>query len=141
MIDDNMLKDLLDHMAGPSTGIEEGAEPGQKREAKKQIGALMAEIVVAKIATGLISKQAEEIRAGVEGDKSLAVSLDLFGADCESKLQRIVEGWDHNPSDTRFACRRNDITRQLTKVHEAAQGISDLTGALIKAFRLPEEDQ
>ncbi|MEU5157328.1 hypothetical protein [Glycomyces sp. NPDC021274] len=140
MIDDNMFK-MLDHMAGPSTGIEEGAEPEQKREAKKQIGALMAEIVVAKVATGLISKQAAEIRAGVEGDKSLAVSLGLFGADCESKLQRIVEGWDHNPSDTRFAYRRDDITRQLTKVHEAAQGISDLTGALINAFRLPEENQ
>jgi len=118
---------------------QQDATPEQLRKAKTEIGALMAEAVVAKVATGLIAKSAERIKASTEGDKSLSTQLDLLAADCKSKLQRICEGRDANPADTRFAHYRGQILQELDQLHEAAQSIADLTASLSKALSLPEE--
>lgn len=138
-INEEAMQPLLDQVAYFFTGAREYGTREELLKAKSEIGALMAEIIVAKVGTGLITKQAEAIRAGVEGDKSLATSLDFLAADCESKLRRISEGWDSAPTDTRFSHHRGNVLQGLTRVHEAAQGIADLTEALIRAFSLPEE--
>ncbi|MEU5156774.1 hypothetical protein [Glycomyces sp. NPDC021274] len=117
---------------------QQDATSEQLRKAKTEIGALMAETVVAKVATGIIAKQAEAIRNGVEGDRALSVQLNVLAGDCESKLRRISEGWDTNPTDTRFTHSRGKVLEELDRVHDAAQSIADLTKALSKSLNLPE---
>lgn len=120
---------------------QQDATPEQIQKAKTEIGALMAEVVIAKAVTGLIAKQAEQIKTEVEGDKNLGSWLDLLAADCEAKLRRITEGWDTNPTDTAFKRYRTDVLQSLARMHEAAQGIADVTAALTKAFHLPETEE
>jgi hypothetical protein len=118
---------------------QQDATPDQLRKAKTEIGALMAETVVAKVATDMIAKQAEAIRTGVEGDQALGAQLDLLAGDCQAKLRRISEGWDTNPTDTRFDHSRGKVLQELARIHHAAQTVADLTDALGKALHLSEE--
>jgi hypothetical protein len=120
---------------------EDQYTPEQKRDAKDQIGKTMANLVIAKTMASMIAKSAATITEGAEGDKSIMRRCELFAADCESKLARIAEGWDHNPTDTTFSHSRERLLQGLAGVRDSAVQILALTNAMISAFKSVEENQ
>jgi hypothetical protein len=135
---DDAFNDLLHFMTADPTA---GALPeGEAENAKNRIGHTIANIVVAQTAASIIAANAEAILIASKGDQSIAARCQSFKADCESKLTRITEGWDANPTDTQFATSRAALVTALTHARDTAEKIRDISDGLLHIFDTDQEE-